>query len=109
MGFIVAAPGGVATSGEGHRRGNLINYEDPAQLFRRTLQGIGCFDGMFVDWVVENNVIITDHWQWHHALGAQNARVVNTVIDLNDVIRGLLIRLSTKMERSPTVVWCATT
>ena len=43
-------------------RGNtIINYEDPGQPHRGTLQGIGCFDGMFVDWVIENNVVIVDH------------------------------------------------
>ena len=66
-------------------RGNLIlNYEDPNQPYRGTLQGIGCFDGMFVDWVVENNVVITDHWHGITLSGARNARIVNnTVIDLN--------------------------
>ncbi len=66
-------------------RGNtIINYEDPNQPFRGTLQGIGCFDGMFVDWVVENNVIITDHWHGITLLGAKNVRVVNnTVLDPN--------------------------
>lgn len=81
-------PGGVGT-GEVKGivlRGNLIvNYEDPNQPFRGTLQGIGCFDGMFVDWVIENNVVITDHWHGITLLGARGARIVNnTVIDLND-------------------------
>lgn len=81
-------PGGVGT-GEVKGivlRGNLIlNYEDPNQPFRGTLQGIGCFDGMFVDWVVENNVVITDHWHGITLLGAKGSRIVNnTVIDLND-------------------------
>jgi len=67
-------------------RGNtIINYEDPGQPHRGTLQGIGCFDGMFVDWVVENNVIITDHWHGITLLGARDCRIVNnTVLDLND-------------------------
>jgi hypothetical protein len=71
-------------------RGNLIlNYEDPNQPYRGTLQGIGCFDGMFVDWVVENNVVITDHWHGITLSGARNARIVNnTVVDLNDVEPG---------------------
>ena len=66
-------------------RGNLIlNYEDPNQPFRATLQGIGCFDGTFVDWVVENNVVITDHWHGITLLGARNSRIVNnTVLDVN--------------------------
>ena len=37
-------------------RGNtIINNEDPQQPHRGTLQGIDCFDGMFVDWIIENN------------------------------------------------------
>ena len=66
-------------------RGNtFINYEDPNQPHRGTLQGIGCFDGTFVDWVIENNVVITDHWHGITLLGARNSTITNnTVIDLN--------------------------
>lgn len=71
-------------------RGNLIlNYDDPSLPFRGTLQGIGCFDGTYVDWLVENNVVITDHWHGITFLGARGVRVVNnTVLDLNDVEPG---------------------
>jgi parallel beta-helix repeat protein len=67
-------------------RGNtIINYEDPNQPHRGALQGIGCFDGTFVDWVVENNVIVTDHYHGITLLGARNCRVINnTVLDRND-------------------------
>ena len=67
-------------------RGNtIINYEDPNQPHRGTLQGIGCFDGTFVDWVVENNIIITDHWHGITLLGARNCLVINnTVLDQNN-------------------------
>ena len=67
-------------------RGNtIINFEDPEQPHRGTLQGIGCFDGMFVDWVVENNVVITDHFHGITLAGARNCRIVNnTVIDRRD-------------------------
>jgi parallel beta-helix repeat protein len=62
----------------------IINYTDAAQPFRGTLQGIGCFDGMFEEWVVENNVIVTDHWHGISLYGAKNCRIVNnTVCDLN--------------------------
>ena len=66
-------------------RGNtFINYEDANQPHRGSLQGIGCFDGTFVDWVVENNVVITDHWHGITLLGARNSTVVNnTVTDPN--------------------------
>jgi hypothetical protein len=71
-------------------RGNrFINYEDPNQPFRGTLQGIGLFDGTFVDWVIENNVVITDHWHGITLMGARDCQVVNnTVIDPNTATPG---------------------
>ncbi|MFH0977180.1 MAG: choice-of-anchor Q domain-containing protein [Spirochaetota bacterium] len=67
-------------------RGNtIINYSDPNQPFRGTLQGIGCFDGFYINWIIENNVVITDHWHGISLYGAVNCRIVNnTVIDLNN-------------------------
>lgn len=67
-------------------RGNtIINNEDPKQPHRGTLQGIGCFDGMFVDWTIENNVVIVDHYHGISFAGARNCRLVNnTVLDPND-------------------------
>ena len=67
-------------------RGNLfINHEDPSHPLRTSLQGIGCFDGMFVDWTIVNNVIVTDHWHGITLLGARDSRIVNnTLIDLDD-------------------------
>lgn len=71
-------------------RGNrIINYEDPRQPFRGTLQGIGLFDGTYVDWVIEHNVVITDHWHGITVLGARNTRIVNnTVLDINETRPG---------------------
>jgi parallel beta-helix repeat protein len=64
-------------------RGNtIINFEDPDQPLRGSLQGIGCFNGPFIDWVVENNVVIVDHWHGISLYGAQNCIISNnTVID----------------------------
>jgi hypothetical protein len=63
----------------------FVNYTDPDQPHRGTLQGIGCFDGFFEDWVVANNVVVTDHWHGITLLGARNCVIVhNTVIDQND-------------------------
>ncbi len=64
-------------------RGNtIIDYEDDDQPHRGALQGIGCFDGMFEDWVIENNVVIVNHYHGITLLGARNCRIVNnTVID----------------------------
>ncbi|MBN1606902.1 MAG: hypothetical protein JW940_09735 [Polyangiaceae bacterium] len=71
-------------------RGNVfVNREDPAQKLTNSMQGIGCFDGLFDDWVVENNVVVTDHWHGISFYGMRDSRVVNnTVIDVNDVSPG---------------------
>ena len=67
-------------------RGNtIINNVDPDQKFKGPLQAIGCFDGMFEDWVIENNVIITDHWHGISLYGARNCKIVNnTLVDINE-------------------------
>jgi len=81
-------PNGVGTGevvGVVLRGNTIINYVDPNQPHRGTLQGIGCFDGTFVDWIVENNVVITDHWHGITLGGVRNCLVINnTVLDRND-------------------------
>lgn len=80
-------PGGVGTGVVKNViiRGNtIINYEDPNQPYRSNLQGIGLFDGMFENWLVENNLIITDHWHGISFYGAINCKIINnTVVDNN--------------------------
>ncbi len=64
-------------------RGNtILNYEDPNQPLLGTLQGIGCFDGPFNNWIIENNVISVDHWHGISLYGAFDCIIRNnTVID----------------------------
>ncbi|HMQ61531.1 MAG TPA: choice-of-anchor Q domain-containing protein [Flavilitoribacter sp.] len=64
-------------------RGNtILNFEDPNQPLLGPLQGIGCFDGFFNDWTVENNLISVNHWHGITFLGANNCRIYNnTVLD----------------------------
>ncbi|HVU03495.1 MAG TPA: choice-of-anchor Q domain-containing protein [Polyangiaceae bacterium] len=85
-------PGGVGTgvvTGVVLRGNYILNREDPNQKLTNSLQGIGCFDGYFDQWVVENNVVITDHWHGISFYGMKNSRIVNnTVIDVNDVTPG---------------------
>jgi len=71
-------------------RGNtIINFENPDQPLKSALQGIGLFDGMYENWVIENNIIITNHWHGITMAGAQDSRVVNnTVLDANMVSPG---------------------
>jgi hypothetical protein len=64
-------------------RGNIfVNCTDLDQPYCSQMQGIGCFDGMFEDWVVENNLIVTDHWHGITLAGCVNCRIVNnTAVD----------------------------
>lgn len=71
-------------------RGNVFisstSLDDP---LRTSMQGIGCFDGFFVDWTVENNVVITDHWHGISFYGMRDSRIINnTVIDINSASPG---------------------
>ena len=66
-------------------RGNtVINFEDPNQPFKGELQGIGLFDGMFENWLVENNLIITNHWHGISFYGAINCKIINNTVVDND-------------------------
>ena len=71
-------------------RGNVfISSTNPNDPLRNSMQGIGCFDGFFRDWVVENNVVITDHWHGISFYGMTDSRIVNnTVIDMNSQAPG---------------------
>jgi hypothetical protein len=85
-------PGGVGT-GEVRGvtlRGNVfVNDWRAEHPLRSSMQAIGCFDGFFVGWVVENNVVITDHWHGISFLGLRDSRIVNnTVIDLDTLSPG---------------------
>lgn len=66
------------------RRNVILNYEDPGQPFRGSLQGIGCFDGFYRDWVIENNLIIVDHWHGLSLYGTTGTVIRNNiVVDIN--------------------------
>lgn len=85
-------------------RGNtIINYEDPNQPFRGPLQGIGCFDGPYIDWIVENNLVVVDHYHGISLYGAHNCRIVNnTVVDRNPVKPGPpWVRINPHKDKTP--------
>ena len=62
-------------------RGNLfISHTDPDQPLITHPQGIGCFDGVFKDWIIENNLIVTEHWHGISLYGAINCKIVNNTL-----------------------------
>lgn len=66
-------------------RGNtFIQTTDPLRPFQGSLQGIGCFDGMYEGFVIENNVVVVNQWHGIALYGAVNCKILNnTVIDLD--------------------------
>jgi len=64
-------------------RGNkIVETTDPNRPFKGSLQGIGCFDGMFEDWLIENNVVVVNQYHGIALYGAINCKIINnTVLD----------------------------
>lgn len=64
-------------------RGNtIIGSTNPEHPLASYPQAIGCFDGMFDSWIIENNLIITNHYHGISFYGMLNSYILNnTVID----------------------------
>ena len=60
--------------------GNVIRGGRPDGPLGCNLQGIGLFDGMFVDWIIRNNVIKVDHWHGITVMGARNVLIENNIV-----------------------------
>jgi len=67
-------------------RNNQFFYDlnHPNKDLISNYQGIGCFDGFFNDWRVENNLLQINHWHGITFKGANNTKIINnTVVDAN--------------------------
>ncbi len=75
---------GVVGDGTVYRntlRGNyFISQTDPNQPLFAAPMGIGCYDGMFNGWVIENNVISSHTWHGISLYGAINCTIVNNTV-----------------------------
>lgn len=82
---FTVGPGGPGTgtiTGVNLIGNTFIDNENMSNPLKCQLQGIGLFDGTYVDWVIENNLIVTDMYHGITLLGSVNSRIVNnTVID----------------------------
>ncbi|MBL4806172.1 MAG: right-handed parallel beta-helix repeat-containing protein [Rhodobacteraceae bacterium] len=71
------------------RRNTFIGSDRPDKKFTCDMQGIGMFDGMYENWVIENNLVVVDHWHGITVMGAKNVRIINnTVYDPNNLRPG---------------------
>lgn len=80
--------GADGSSGSGVLKNNvvrsnlIIGVTDFNNVLAGNPQGIGCFDGLFENWIVENNVIITNHYHGISFYGFINSQILNnTVVD----------------------------
>jgi len=65
-------------------RGNIfISRTDPNQPLSTEPQGIGCFDGVFQDWVIENNLVVSNTFHGISLYGAVNCKIVNNTVVQN--------------------------
>ena len=62
------------------RSNTIRSYPDPARPLVHGSQGIGNFDGPYVDWVVENNVIMVANYHGITLFGAKDSKVVNNTV-----------------------------
>jgi hypothetical protein len=73
---------GTGTVRKATVRGNLIiNREDEKQRFPASMQGLGFFDGPLVDFLVEGNVVIVDHWHGISLYDAQNCVIRDNAVN----------------------------
>lgn len=62
-------------------RNNRFEHFEPSDTrFRDNFQGIGCFDGFFDEFVIENNVVIVDSWHGITLAGTRDSRIINNTI-----------------------------
>lgn len=60
-------------------RNLFINTTSTNRSFVGACQGIGCFDGPYLRWSIENNIVITDHWHGISMYGAIDCQIKNNI------------------------------
>ena len=86
-------PGTGTITGVTIRGNQFYAHTDPKQLHLRRgrsgVQGIGMFNGRFKDFVIENNLIVADHFHGISVYNAENVRIENnTVVDFDTQFPG---------------------
>jgi len=58
----------------------IINTSSPSQPHQGTLQGIGIFDGPHYDFIIENNLVCTNHWHGITLKNSEDGEIVNNTV-----------------------------
>ena len=86
------------------RFNKFIAYTDPDQVQKSSCQSMGCFDGYFYNWVVENNLIINNNWHGITFLGIDNSLIANNTIVHNPIYNDLVVN-ETKVDDHRPWIW----
>ncbi|WP_025899931.1 choice-of-anchor Q domain-containing protein [Sneathiella glossodoripedis] len=62
------------------RKNLIIGNARPDNSPACEMQGVGMFGGHFRNWVIENNIVIVDHWHGITVLGAENVKILNNTV-----------------------------
>lgn len=62
------------------RRNRFIHFDPQDTRFRGNFQGIGCFDGFYDNFVIENNLVVVDSWHGITLAGTRDTRITNNTI-----------------------------
>ncbi len=95
-------PGGGVVENVILRRNLIIGNARKNNSPKCEMQGIGMFGGWYKNWVIENNIVVVNHWHGITVQGAQDVRIVhNTVVDLESGKPGpAWIRMTKKKGKS---------
>ncbi len=71
------------------RNNTLLQYDDKAYGIPTGSQGIGLFDGFYKNWLIENNLVVIDHWHGISLYGSIDSIIRNNVsLDPNNITPG---------------------
>lgn len=72
---------GKGVSRNGVVLGNyILNSDNPDKQHQCALRGISMFDGMYDNWLIENNVIQINNWRGISAYGTNNLTIVHNTL-----------------------------
>ena len=75
--------GGLAHNDVVLRGNKIVSFADPARPLTHGVQGIGSFDGPYINWLVENNVVMTSDFHAISVYGAEDSQIINnTILDI---------------------------
>ena len=91
------------------RYNKFYSYTDASQVDKSYTQGIALFDGFFNNWIIENNLIVTDSWHGITMLGVNDAVIANNTIINNSIYNDLVLGNGAAVNNMTPFIWVGKT